>query len=206
MPNELNESLGLDKITVNGYEFEITDTSARTDIDEISGAITLNNASISARINDLNDRAFDDTISISSNNETEISSIDDGVYKLRYVTIETVQGETVETLNNLAILIQIGNNQYLYKNGQLSNRTKENNAWGNWSVFAGNVTSVNGQTGAVTVAGLPTVTSSDNGKILMVINGQWQLVSPSVLYNGSGVPNNAQGNNGDIYVQTGGNE
>jgi len=206
MPNELNESLGLGKITVNGYEFEITDTAARTDIDEISGAITLNNASISTRINDLNNRAFDDTISISSNNETEISNIDDGIYKIKYVTIETVQEETVETLNNLAILIQIGNNQYLYKNGQLSNRVKENNTWGNWTVFAGSVTSVNGQTGAVTVAGLPTVTSSDNGKILMVINGQWQLVSPSVLYSGNGVPNSVQGNNGDIYVQTGGNE
>ena len=49
---------------------------------------------------------------------------------------------------------------------------------------------------------LPAVTSSDNGKILMVVNGQWQLVSPSVLYSGQGLPNNAQGNNGDLYMQT----
>ena len=46
------------------------------------------------------------------------------------------------------------------------------------------------------------VSASDNGKILMVVNGQWQLVSPSVLYTGSGIPNNANGNNGDLYTQT----
>ena len=57
-------------------------------------------------------------------------------------------------------------------------------------------------TGNVVVSGLPQVSSADNGKILMVVNGQWQLVSPSVLYSGQGVPNNAQGNNGDLYMQT----
>ena len=57
-------------------------------------------------------------------------------------------------------------------------------------------------TGNISIQGLPTVTSSDNGKILMVVNGEWQLVSPVTLYSGSGAPNNAQGNNGDIYVQS----
>lgn len=56
--------------------------------------------------------------------------------------------------------------------------------------------------GNVVISGLPQVSASDNGKILMVVNGQWQLVSPSVLYTGQGIPNNAQGNNGDIYMQT----
>ena len=57
-------------------------------------------------------------------------------------------------------------------------------------------------TGNIVVSGLPQVSSADNGKILMVVNGQWQLVSPSVLYSGQGLPNNAQGNNGDLYMQT----
>jgi len=64
------------------------------------------------------------------------------------------------------------------------------------------VTSVNGATGAVTVLTLPIVTATDNGKILMVVNGQWQLVSPSVLYSGNGIPNNNYGNNGDLFIQT----
>lgn len=56
-------------------------------------------------------------------------------------------------------------------------------------------------TGNVTINELPTVTSSDNGKVLVVVNGAWTLVTPAQIYSGSGVPNNAQGNNGDIYLQ-----
>ena len=48
----------------------------------------------------------------------------------------------------------------------------------------------------------PAVTASDNGKILMVVNGQWAMISPSTFYSGSGVPNDINGNNGDIYIQT----
>ena len=51
-------------------------------------------------------------------------------------------------------------------------------------------------------SGLPSVTSSDNGKILMVVNGTWQLVSPATIYSGNATPSNANGNNGDIYIQS----
>lgn len=53
-----------------------------------------------------------------------------------------------------------------------------------------------------TAAHLPEVTSADNGKILKVVDGAWALSTPSALYNGSGLPNNQLGNNGDIYIQT----
>lgn len=49
---------------------------------------------------------------------------------------------------------------------------------------------------------LPTVSSTDEGKILRVSNGAWALVSPSSIYTGSGAPDNSLGNNGDIYLQT----
>lgn len=39
------------------------------------------------------------------------------------------------------------------------------------------VTSVNGKTGAVTVHEVPTVTTSDNGKFLRVVNGAWTAVA-----------------------------
>lgn len=39
------------------------------------------------------------------------------------------------------------------------------------------VTSVNGQTGAVTVSALPTVTSTDDGKFLRVVSGAWAAAS-----------------------------
>lgn len=56
-------------------------------------------------------------------------------------------------------------------------------------------------TGNVTINELPTVTSSDNGKVLQVVNGVWTLVSPVTLYSGTGSPDNSQGNNGDLYMQ-----
>lgn len=49
---------------------------------------------------------------------------------------------------------------------------------------------------------LPAVSSTDNGKILQVVNGQWTLVSPVNIYSGNGSPNNSQGDNGDLYLQT----
>lgn len=49
---------------------------------------------------------------------------------------------------------------------------------------------------------LPAVTAADNGKILMVVNGQWALVNPTTIYTGSGTPSSGQGNDGDIYLQT----
>lgn len=51
-------------------------------------------------------------------------------------------------------------------------------------------------------SGLPSVTSSDNGKILMVVNGVWTLISPATIYSGNATPSNANGNNGDIYIQS----
>lgn len=56
-------------------------------------------------------------------------------------------------------------------------------------------------TGNLTINGLPSVTASDNGKILVVSNGEWTLTSPVTMYSGTGTPNNSQGNNGDLYLQ-----
>ena len=49
---------------------------------------------------------------------------------------------------------------------------------------------------------LPSVSSSDNGKVLRVINGQWTLVSPALIYTGDGTPSDNEGNDGDIFIQT----
>ena len=46
------------------------------------------------------------------------------------------------------------------------------------------VTSVNGQTGDVTVREVPAVTTSDNGKFLRVVNGAWAVAE---VDNASGV-------------------
>ena len=49
------------------------------------------------------------------------------------------------------------------------------------------VKSVNGATGAVTINALPTVTTADNGKVLMVINGAWKAVELNMSIDDNGV-------------------
>ena len=60
---------------------------------------------------------------------------------------------------------------------------------------------VNTHTGNTAIH-LPAVTAADNGKILMVVNGQWALVNPTTIYTGTGTPQSGTGNDGDIYLQT----
>lgn len=86
---------------------------------------------------------------------------------------------TIPTVNNATLTIQ--------KNGT------------NVQTFTANAS--NNVTANITVNELPTVTSSDNGKVLMVVNGAWNMVTPVSIYSGSAAPNNSQGINGDIYLQ-----
>lgn len=53
--------------------------------------------------------------------------------------------------------------------------------------LSGVVKSVNGKTGEVTLPVLPTVTASDNGKVLMVVNGAWAVVDISLTIDSDGV-------------------
>lgn len=49
------------------------------------------------------------------------------------------------------------------------------------------VTSVNGNTGAVTLSVLPDVTTAENGKVLMVVNGEWSVVNINLTVDADGV-------------------
>ena len=60
---------------------------------------------------------------------------------------------------------------------------------------------VNGQT-IPDITGLPSVSNTDNGKVLRVVNGQWALVEPAIIFAGDGDPSSETGKNGDIYIQT----
>ena len=120
-------------LNINGNELSIKDAALTEIVNEIIEAIGANNNNIAERINNLHDRSFDAEIKISSQSETEISNIVDGLYKLQYVTITGEGTEATETLNNSAILIQKGTNQYLIKDGQILSRTKTNDTWGTWT-------------------------------------------------------------------------
>lgn len=56
--------------------------------------------------------------------------------------------------------------------------------------------------GNLSVSGLPSVSSSDNGKVLEVSSGSWTAVKPVTIYSGSSAPSSGTGSNGDIYIQT----
>lgn len=68
------------------------------------------------------------------------------------------------------------------------------------------IMTINGNTivgeGNVDISGLPDVSSGDNNKILMVVNGEWQLVMPVFVYTGTTDPETILGNNGDLYLQS----
>lgn len=68
--------------------------------------------------------------------------------------------------------------------------------------LSSSVTTINSKTGSWdNLEGLPAVSFADNSKILMVVNGSWNLVSPSVIYSGTNAPANTVGNDGDVYLQ-----
>lgn len=48
---------------------------------------------------------------------------------------------------------------------------------------------------------LPDVSSEDNGKMLMVVNGAWATINPTVIYVGAAEPTNDIGDDGDLYLQ-----
>lgn len=67
--------------------------------------------------------------------------------------------------------------------------------------FNGSSATVSNGVASISASVLPTVASSDNGKILQVVNGAWSLVTPVSIYTGSSEPSNSQGIDGDIYIQ-----
>lgn len=108
----------------------------------------------------------------------------------RSTTVEMNDGVTLQTA---------------YEGINSSHYTKEEINSAGYLTSHQNIKTINNQTitgtGNVTINELPTVSSSDNGKVLQVVNGQWQLVTPTTIYSGTGTPDNSQGNNGDFYMQ-----
>ena len=114
--------------------------------------------------------------------------------------------------NNYYSKTQIDQSVVKYSTAQNLNDTHKSQARQNIGAgtltgvtFNGSAASVSNGIASITAAipeGLPTVSSSDNGKVLQVVNGSWTLVTPVNIYSGNSSPDNSQGTNGDLYIQT----
>ena len=96
-------------------------------------------------------------------------------------TITLTKGSTIPTVNNPTITLTF--------NGSTVGTFTLNQS-GNQSIDIGSI------------IGLPSYSSSNNGQILGVVNGQLTWVTPTTIYTGTSTPSNSQGNDGDIYLQT----
>ena len=75
------------------------------------------------------------------------------------------------------------------------------NGTGAMNLYATGGVSALGMSSGGSSSVLPVPTSSDNGKILIVANGEYVLSNPTTVYSGSSAPSSSQGNDGDVYLQ-----
>jgi len=116
----------------------------------------------------------------------------------QYALTGHTHSEYLSTATTIPTQESIANSGFTKNTGTLTGVTINGSAA---TVSNGNA-SFNIELGGGSGSGLPTVSASDNGKILQVVDGQWALVTPTVVYTGNGTPDNLLGNNGDIYLQT----
>ena len=205
MPNTV---LGdLSKFVINGNEMNIKDAALTETVDEIIYAIQQNNQEIGDRINDLNTRLE----TIEDTDYVGVTSFNGETGAITYTApVTSVNGQTgvvnltIPTVNDSTVTLTMnGNTVGIFTLNKSGNTTID---LGTVLTSHQSIKTINNQTitgtGNLSLNTLPTVSASDNGKVLMVVNGAWTLVNPVTLYSGSSVPNNSQGNNGDIYVQS----
>lgn len=80
-------------------------------------------------------------------------------------------------------------------------KVSDTSGTGSMNLYATGGVSALGMSSGGSSSVLPVPTSSDNGKILIVANGEYVLSNPTTLYSGSSAPSSSQGNDGDVYLQ-----
>jgi hypothetical protein len=187
---------------------------AVTDLATLSGDVEDTEYAIAIALNDLNTR-----IAAAEENAGDVNVIES--VKVNGTALTPDANKAVNITGIPASIVTTSTTQQFASATEKTTWTNKQDALSNASVLTGitsnDITSWNGKvdtstlnthTGTTIANGtssqmhLPTVTAADNGKILMVVNGAWALVSPTTIYTGSGTPDSSQGNNGDIYLQT----
>ncbi len=128
---------------------------------------------------------------------TTLDNVADGTTRKlsNYATVNNFTGHTADTTVHVTTSEK---NTWSGKQDAINDlSTIRNNASSGASAY----TAVTSHTGNTAIH-LPTVSSTDNGKILQVVNGVWTLVTPVTVYSGNDTPASTLGIDGDIYLQT----
>jgi hypothetical protein len=135
---------------------------------------------------------------IEANEYTTALAVTDLNERISSLSGLTPSGLTEHIENTTIHVTQENKNTWNGKQNAISDlSTIRNNATSGASAYTGLTAHT-----ANTQLHLPSVTSSDNGKTLQVVNGVWSLSEPIQLYSGGADPDPSIGNDGDLYLQT----
>lgn len=156
------------KIRVDGVDYDIKDNTARTEVTPIERGGTGNTTAINA-INALLKRS-----TLNLNNQSNVNTILDTGVRMVYFEDSSFDISTLNLPAKYGILFVLNAAPYISQiffnvaSGTYHYRTSVNSGttWTDWRKLYDSNNNP-----------LPTVTTSDNGKILKVVNGVWTAVA-----------------------------
>lgn len=185
-------------ITINnGYSLSIKDTNGNA-----KNVVTLNSSNMFALgygtrmagyTTDIQGAAASSAAATATAIQFKVGLTDAGVVAMRILKDATVYIPTTSPG------LRIGDALITYTNDGL--KVSALNGTGAMNLYATGGVSALGMSSGGSSSVLPVPTSSDNGKILIVANGEYVLSNPTTLYSGSSAPSSSQGKNGDVYLQ-----
>ena len=185
-------------ITINnGYSLSIKDANGNA-----KNVVTLNSSNMFALgygtrlagyTTDIQGAAASTAAATATAIQFKVGLTDAGVVAMRILKDATVYIPTTSPG------LRIGDALITYTNDGL--KVSALNGTGAMNLYATGGVSALGMSSGGSSSVLPVPTSSDNGKILIVANGEYVLSNPTTLYSGSSAPSSSQGKNGDVYLQ-----
>ena len=187
-------------ITINnGYSLSFKDSS-----DNAKNVVTLNASNIFALgygsrlagyMTDIQGAAASTAAATATAIQFKVGLTDAGVVAMKILKDGTVYVPTTSPG------LRIGDALLTWDSTNNALKVSALNGTGAMNLYATGGVSALGMSSGGSSSVLPVPTSSDNGKILIVSNGEYVLTNPTTLYSGSSAPSSSQGQNGDVYLQ-----
>lgn len=201
IPSEVTES------TVSGWGFtKNTGTLTGVTFNNVSATISNGVAAITATIPAAPGTLKTDNTTAQTASSSEALSGTINLHKVAKTGTysDLIGTPTIPTVNNSTITVQMnGSTVDSFTTNASSSKTINLGTviTSHQTLKTINSTSLTGS-GNIQIDGLPSVTTSDNGKVLSVSSGAWTATTPVTIYSGTSAPSSNTGANGDIYIQT----